>query len=53
LERRSTPVLALVSLEGLEILNALENRADVKAAKKARKEKGGVTLEQYRKKHGL
>jgi hypothetical protein len=30
-----------------------EDRADVKAAKKARKEKGGVTLEQYRQKHGL
>lgn len=53
LERRSKPVLALVSMEDLELLNALEDRADVKAAKKARKEKGGVTLEQYRKKHGL
>ncbi len=53
LERRSKPVLALVSLQDLELLNAMEDRADVRAAKKARKEKGGVTLEKYRKKHGL
>jgi hypothetical protein len=31
----------------------MENAADVKAAKKARKQEGGITLEQYRKKHGL
>ena len=41
LERRNKPVLALVSMEDLELLNALEDRADVKAALKARKEKGG------------
>ena len=42
----------MVSMEDLELLNALEDRADeVKAAKKkAHKEKGGVlfSLEQYR-----
>ena len=53
IERRGKPVAALVPMEDLELLNALEDRADVKAAKKARKEKGGVTLEQYRKKHRL
>ncbi len=53
LQRRSKPVVAVVSMEDLELLNALEDQADVKAAKKARKEKGGVTLQQYRKKHGL
>jgi prevent-host-death family protein len=53
LQRRSKPVVAVVSLEDLELLNSLEDQADVKAAKKARKEKGGITLEQYRKKHGL
>ncbi len=52
LKRRSKPVVAVVSLEDLELLNSLEDQADVKAAKKARKEKGGITLEQYRKKHG-
>ena len=53
LQRRGKQVLAVVSMEDLELLNALEDRADVKAAKKARKEKGGVTLDQYCKKRGL
>jgi prevent-host-death family protein len=53
LQRRGKQVLAVVSMEDLELLNSLEDQGDVKAAKKARKEKGGVTLEQYRKKHGL
>ena len=53
LQRRGKRVLAVVSMEDLELLNAMEDRADVRAAKKARKEKGGVTLEQYRRKHGV
>ena len=53
LKRRGKGVAAVVSIEDLALLEALENDADVKAARKARKEKGGVTLEQYRKKHGL
>ncbi len=53
LERRGKPVAALVTIEDLALLERLEDEADVKAARKARKEKGGVTLEQYRKKHGL
>lgn len=53
IERRGKPVAALVPLSDVELLERLENEADLKAALKARKEKGGVTLEQYRKKHGL
>jgi prevent-host-death family protein len=53
LKRRGKGVAALVSMEDLALLEALENDADVKAARKARREKGCVTLEQYRKKHGL
>ena len=53
LKRRTKGVAAMVSMEDLKVLEELENRADVKAAQKARKEKGGVTLEQYRKKRGL
>ena len=53
IQRRGKPVAALISVENLELLNALEDQADVKAAKKARKERGGVTLDQYCKKHGL
>jgi prevent-host-death family protein len=53
LRRRSKRVVAIVSMEDLELLQAAEDRADLKAALRARKEKGGVTLAQYRKKHGL
>jgi prevent-host-death family protein len=53
IERRGKPIAALVSMEDLERLNALEDQADVKAAKKARREKGGITLDQYCKKLGL
>ncbi len=53
LERRSKPVLALVSMEDLELLNALEDRADVKAALKARKEKGAVPLEKIKTRLGM
>lgn len=53
LQRRGKQVLAVVSMEDLELLTAMEDKADVKAALKARKEKGGITLEQYRKKHGI
>jgi len=53
IELRGKPVAALVSLEDLELIETLENQADLKAAKKARKEKGGITLDQYCKKHHL
>lgn len=53
LQRRGKQVLAVVSLEDLELLNALEDQADVKAAKKARKEKGEVTLEEIKARLGM
>jgi prevent-host-death family protein len=53
LERRGKGVAALVSVEDLALLEEMENQADIRAAKKALKEKGGVTLEEYRKKRGL
>ncbi|MGC8539983.1 MAG: type II toxin-antitoxin system prevent-host-death family antitoxin [Phycisphaerae bacterium] len=46
LTRGGDPAVALVSMEDLKLLEELENRADLKAALKARKEKGGITLEQ-------
>jgi prevent-host-death family protein len=48
IERRGKPVAALVSLQDLELLNALEDQADIKAAQKARKEKGAVPLERIK-----
>jgi prevent-host-death family protein len=53
LQRRGKQVLAFVSMEDLETLNALEDKADVKAAKKARKEKGGITLKKFKARLGM
>ncbi|MEX0725234.1 MAG: type II toxin-antitoxin system Phd/YefM family antitoxin [Planctomycetaceae bacterium] len=53
LERRGKGVAALVSMEDLELLQRIEDEADIKAARKAMKEKGGISLEDYKKKHGL
>ena len=53
LQRRGKQVLAVVSMEDLELLNALEDRADVRAALKARKEKGGVSLEKVKARLGM
>ncbi len=49
LERRGKGVVALVSLEDLALLEEMENRSDIRAAKKALKEKGGVPLEEVKK----
>jgi prevent-host-death family protein len=48
LQRRGERVLAVVSMRDLELLEAAEARADVKAALKARKEKGAVPLEKVK-----
>ena len=45
LERRGKGVAALVSVEDLELLQQLEDEADIKAARKALKEKKRVPLE--------
>jgi len=44
LRRRRKGVVAVVSMEDLRLLESLEDQADVKAALKARKEKGAVPL---------
>jgi prevent-host-death family protein len=44
LERRGQGVAALVSMEDLDLIEALEDQADVRAALKARREKGQVPL---------
>jgi prevent-host-death family protein len=53
LERRGKGVAVLVSMEDFQLLQELEDQSDIRAARKALKEKGGVTLEEYRKKHGI
>ena len=49
LTRDGKPTVALVGLNDLAALEELENRADLKAALKARKETGGIPLEEIEK----
>jgi prevent-host-death family protein len=53
LKRSGNAIAALVSMEDLAHLEELENETDLKAARQARKEKGGITLEHYKKKPRL
>lgn len=53
LERRGKGVAALVSMEDLAMLEAMENDADVRAARKARKEKGSIPWEQVKAELGV
>jgi prevent-host-death family protein len=53
LQRRGKGVAALVSMEDLALLEEMENQADIRAARKALKEKGGVPLEQIKKRLGM
>jgi prevent-host-death family protein len=53
LTRRGKGVAVLVSMEDFDQLRQMEDKADLLAARKAQKEKGGITLDAYRKKHGL
>jgi antitoxin Phd len=53
LKRRAKGVAAVVSMEDLKMLEELEDRADVRAALKARKEKGGVPLEKVMARLGI
>ena len=54
LERHGKPVAGLVSAEDLPLLEALEDRIDIKAAKAALKEKGRrIPLAELKKTLGL
>lgn len=53
LERRGKGVAALVSMEDLAMLEAMENDADVRAARKAMKEKGSIPWEQVKAELGV
>ncbi|MEN6450645.1 MAG: type II toxin-antitoxin system prevent-host-death family antitoxin [Thermoguttaceae bacterium] len=52
-QRRSKGVAAVVSMEDLAVLQALEDESDVKAASKARKEKGSVPLAKIKARLGM
>jgi prevent-host-death family protein len=53
LERHGKAVAALVSVEDLSLLEALEDRLDMQAARKAQREDGAVPYEEVRQKAGL
>ena len=53
LTRRGKGVVALVSLEDLALLEALEDQADLRAAVKARKETGAVPLAAVKARLGM
>jgi prevent-host-death family protein len=47
-ERHGKPVAAIVSVDDLEVLEALEDRLDLDAARKALKEPGSKSLKDIR-----
>jgi prevent-host-death family protein len=53
LTRKSKGVAALVSMEDLAALQRLEDEEDIRAARKARKEKGSVPLAEIKKRLGM
>ena len=53
LRRRGRNVAALVPIEDLELIRAIEDRIDLAAAKKALKEKGTIPLTKIKAELGL
>ena len=53
LQRRHKGLVAVVPMEDLELLEALEDQADLKAALKAKKEKGRVALKHVKAQLGM
>lgn len=53
LKRRAKRVAALVSIEDLALLEQLEDTKDIRAARKAMKEKGRVSLEDVKARLGM
>ena len=53
IRRHGKPVAVLVSVEDAAMLDALEDRLDVAAAKKALKEKGSIPWAKVKKRLGL
>ena len=53
LERHGKAIAVLVPMEDLSRLEALEDRLDADAARKARRERGSIPYEDVRRKAGL
>lgn len=53
LERRGKDVVAIVSMEDLTILDALENKIDLDSARKALRERGSIPWEKVKADLGI
>jgi len=53
LERRGKGVAVLVSMEDFQLLQELEDQSDIRAARRALKENGGVPIEEIKKRLGM
>jgi prevent-host-death family protein len=53
LHRHKKPVAAVVPIQDLELIERIENEMDLKAVRKARKEKGTIPWERIKKEAGL
>jgi prevent-host-death family protein len=54
LKRRNKPIAALVSVEDLKLIEYLEDRMDIAAARKALAKEGKtITLKQFKKRLGI
>ena len=53
IEKNNKPAVAVVPIEDLELIEALEDKIDVQAALKALKEPGFITLKALKKKLGI
>lgn len=53
LTRKGKRVAALVSVQELKALQRLEDQADLRAARRALKEKGGIPLSEIKKRLGM
>jgi len=51
--RRKKPVAAIIPIDDPELLDRIEDELDIRAARRARKEKGGIPWEKIKKDLGL
>jgi len=52
-ERRGKGIVAWISMEDLALLEEMENSSDIKAARKALKEKGSISLAKVKQQLGM
>jgi len=53
IEKNGKPACAIVSIKDLELIEALEDKIDIKAAKKARRRKNSIPWDKAKKQLGI